>query len=141
MSWRRTSDRLDVGVVGAWRQAGRTALALRAGRGGVLDLDDARALARGLVRGLAGMGMVAAEPSPGTHLTADVREYRSSSGGFFVPEVRPGDRVAAAQLLGLVRAPIGGDPLETITAERPGVVLGVRVYPMANARELLVRIA
>jgi predicted deacylase len=58
-----------------------------------------------------------------------------------VPEVRPGDRVAAAQLLGLVRAPIGGDPLETITAERPGVVLGVRVYPMANARELLVRIA
>ena len=140
--WRRSAQKFDEGITGAWRQAGRTALVLRAGRGGVLDIGAAQALARAIVRMLGGMGMIAsAEAVPTTLTTSEVREYRSSAGGFFVPEVRAGERVAARTLLGWVRAPLGGNPIEAVHAEKSGIVLAVRSYPLAHARELLVRIA
>ena len=126
----------------AWRQAGRTALVLRAGRGGELELAAAHSLASAIVRLMGGMGMIAtAETPPPSMMTTEVREYRGASGGFFVPEVRCGATVATGDLLGWVRAPLGGNPIEAIHAEKGGIVLSVRRYPLAHARELLLRVA
>lgn len=142
VTWRRPSDKFDDGLVGAWRDAGRVAFQVRGGRGATLDVDDARVMARGLLRMLAAMGLVGAADPPGPHLETDrVRDYRTGAGGFFVPEVHPGARVSHGTLLGTVRAPLGGEPIETVVAERSGVVIGVRIYPMVHARELAVRVA
>lgn len=142
VTWRRSGDKFDQGLTGAWRSEGRTALVLRAGRGGVLDVAVSQTLASGVIRILGAMGLVAAsEPATPTLVTGETRQYRSGSGGFFVPEVRAGDRVAPRQLLGWVRQPIGGEPIEAVHAEKSGIVLGIRVYPLVLARELLVRVA
>jgi predicted deacylase len=140
VTWRRAAG--EDGLVDAWRQAGRRALQVRGGRGSSLDGDDARTLARGLLRLLAAQGMITgAQLVEASVETGDVDDYRGSSGGFFVPEVRTGARVATGDLLGLVRQPIGGEALEEVRAGRSGVVLGLRVYPMVHAQELLVRVA
>jgi hypothetical protein len=142
ITWRRSPERLDEGLVGAWRRAGQTALVLRGGRGGALDLEDARTLARALVRVLGDLGVVNhAEPAADSVVTSEVHDHRTVAGGFVVPEVRPGDRVHPGQLLGVVRAPLGGAVVEEIACGGPGTVLAVRVYPVVHARELVVRIA
>lgn len=142
VTWRRGGEKFDEGLTGAWRQAGRTALVLRAGRGGELELAAAHSLASAIVRLMGGMGMIAtAETPPPSMMTTEVREYRGASGGFFVPEVRCGATVATGDLLGWVRAPLGGNPIEAIHAEKGGIVLSVRRYPLAHARELLLRVA
>jgi predicted deacylase len=71
----------------------------------------------------------------------EVTTHRSGTGGFFVPEVHVGDRVSPGHLLGRVVAPVGGETLEEVRADRDGVVVTVRVYPMVHASELLARIA
>lgn len=140
--WRRPSEKFEDGLLGAWLDAGRVGLQLRGGRGGQLDCDEGRALGRGLIRILAAMGMVSNTDPPGPRLETDrVRDVRCGAGGFFVPEVQPGARVAAGTLLGTVRAPLGGEPIESTYAERAGIVLATRIYPMVHARELVVRIA
>ena len=140
--WRRAGGRYEGGLVGAWRGAGREALQVRGGRGLALDMDDATTLARGLVRLLAHLGIIGPQ-EPGVTVvdTERVQDYRSMSGGFFVPEVHTGERVVAGKLLGVVRSPLGGDPIEDIRAARAGVVLAARVYPMVHAQELVVRVA
>ncbi|MFN7147358.1 MAG: hypothetical protein ACK4YP_26555, partial [Myxococcota bacterium] len=60
---------------------------------------------------------------------------------FFVPEVHTGERVVPGKLLGVVRSPLGGEPVEDIRATKAGMVLALRVYPMVHAQELVVRIA
>lgn len=140
--WRRAAERHEGGLLGAWRAQGRGAIQVRGGRGAALDAADARLLARGLVRLLAELGLVSNADPPGPVLETDlVIDARAGAGGLFVPEVRPGDRVTKGQLLGVVRAPVGGDPVEEVRAERPGLVLAVRTYPMVHAQELLVRLA
>jgi uncharacterized protein len=140
--WRRAGDRFREGLVGAWGDAGRQAIVLRGGRGAVLDVPDAKLMASGLVRLLTHVGVLPAQESAATSLEVDhVEDYRSGVGGFFVPEVRAGDHVGTGALLGVVRAPLGGDPIEAIHARRAGRILAVRVYPMAHAQELLVRVA
>lgn len=140
--WRRSGDRFHEGLVAAWRDAGRRALVVRGGRGGQLGLADAHLLASGLVRLLTHLGVIGPqEPAASTLEVDQVEDYRSAAGGFFVPEVQPGELVGAGKLLGVVRAPLGGEPIEQIHARRTGRVLAVRVYPMAHAQELLVRIA
>ena len=71
----------------------------------------------------------------------EVDAYRSACGGFFVPEVWVGDLVRPGHLLGRVLAPIGGEQILEVRAERTGVVMTCRAYPMVHAQELLVRIA
>lgn len=140
--WRRTGGRYEGGLLGAWRDAGREALQVRGGRGLALDMDDATTVARGLVRLLGHLGIIGPQ-DPGVALvdTDRVTDYRSAAGGFFVPEVHTGERVAPGKLLGVVRSPLGGDPLEDVRATRGGVVLAMRVYPMVHAQELVVRMA
>lgn len=140
--WRRPSEKFEDGLVGAWQDAGRVGLQLRGGRAGQLDCEDAGQLTRGILRILAGMGMIGGAEAGSARLETDrVRDHRSGAGGFFVPEVQPGARVAAGALLGTVRAPLGGEPIETLHAERAGIVLATRIYPMVHARELVVRVA
>jgi predicted deacylase len=140
--WRRPDAHIDDGLVGAWRAAGRTALELRAGRGGALDLDDARTLARGLVRVLAAAGHINSVEGPtDSRSCSTVLDHRASVGGFFVPEVRVGETVTTGQLLGVLRAPLGGDPLEAVHAHGDGIVLALRVYPVVHANERVVRVA
>lgn len=143
--WRRPEDRLDsTGLVGAWRDAGRAALHVVGGRGLTLDTTLSHSLARGLARLLSHLNLVhTAEPSETmaevTH--ADIDHFRAEYGGFFVPEVRVGDRVRPGHLLGYVQAPIGGERLCEVRASRGGVVMTVRANPMVHASELLARIA
>lgn len=140
--WRRSEERFADGLIGAWRRDGRTAFQVRGGRGGCLDAADAREMARVVLRLMVGLGIITHAEPPGPVLdTAAVADLRTGVGGFFVPEVRPGDRVGAGALLGTVREPIGGEPLEEIRAPRAGLVLGLRVYPMVHARELAARVA
>ena len=140
--WRRPAEQLDEGLLGAWRAAGRTALVVRGGRGGSLDVGDARTMARGLVRLLAHAGHLRdPEPAPPTLVSTTMLDYRCEVGGFFVPEVRPGETVVVGQLLGTLRSPIGGEGVESVTATAAGVVLAVRVYPVVHGRELVVRVA
>lgn len=140
--WRRARSRYEGGLVGAWRDAGRSAIQVRGGRGGCLDVEDARALARGLVRLLADLGhLPTAEPADNVVETDRCADYRAAAGGFFVSEVKVGERVGAGALLGVLRNPLGGEPIDEVRAERSGTVLAVRVYPMVHAQELLVRVA
>ncbi len=140
--WRRPAEQFDDGLLGAWRAAGRTALVLRGGRGGSLDVDDAKTMARALVRLLAQAGHLhAPEPAPPTIVTEKMLDYRCEVGGFFVPEVRPGEPVVVGQVLGTLRAAIGGETIESFHATAAGVVLAVRVYPVVHGRELVVRVA
>ncbi len=142
VTWRRTDDALDDGLLGAWRAAGRSAIQVRGGRGASLDTDDAHAIARGIVRLLDSLGLLAGADAPAHTFDTDrVTDYRSGCGGFFVPAVAPGARVAARTLLGVIRTPLGGEPIEEVRAERAGLVMALRTYPMVHARELVVRIA
>jgi predicted deacylase len=142
VTWRRPLGQFEDGLVGAWRDAGRVALQVRGGRGACLDIEDARTLARGLVRMLCGLGVLTGEDPPVSAAETDrVSDYRSESGGFFVPEVLPGARVGPRAVLGVVRSPIGGDTIHELRAERGGIVMAVRSYPMVHAQELVVRVA
>lgn len=144
--WRRPGDRLEAtGLVGAWRNAGRKALHVVGGRGVTLDTGHSTTIARGLARLLAHLG-IASHPDPSGGTVADITHgdvevHRSPQGGFFVPEVRVGDRVRPSHLLGYLQAPIGGERLEEFRARREGVVMSLRAYPLVHGQELLVRIA
>jgi predicted deacylase len=143
--WRRPGAGLEsVGLVGAWRAAGHRALHVVGGRGITLDTGHSTTLAHGLSRLLAHLGIGTAldhgeTVADVTH--ADIETHRSPCGGFFVPDVRVGDRVEPGHALGHVQAPIGGEHLDEIRAGRPGIVMTVRAYPMVHAQELLVRVA
>ena len=67
--------------------------------------------------------------------------HYSGVGGFWVPEVSTGDEVAHGHLLGRVTEVIGGRRLEEIRADRKGVVITIREYPIVHASELLVRVS
>ena len=71
---------------------------------------------------------------------AGVSYHYSGAGGFWVPEVAAGDTVGVGHLLGTICEVIGGGRLEAIRADRSGVVVTMRTYPVVYARELLVRV-
>lgn len=143
--WRRPGDRLEAtGLVGAWREAGRHALHVIGGRGITLDTSLSTMLARGLSGLLAHLKIMPAlgEPSTVADIThAGIEVHRAPCGGFFVPEVRVGDRVRPGHLLGYLQAPIGGERLTEIRAGRRGVVMTLRANPLVHAQELLARVA
>lgn len=143
--WRRTGDGLNAtGLIGAWRAAGRKALHVVTGRGITLDTSLAGQTAQGFSRLLAHLGIVSHAPEG--EILADVTRnevetHRAPVGGFFVPEVRVGHIVKPGHLLGYLQAPIGGDRLCELRAQRSGVVATIRAWPMVHAQELLVRVA
>ena len=145
VTWRRPEDRLDsTGLVGAWRQEGRHALHVLGGRGMTLDLRLSTMIARGLTRLMSHLGILGACEPPETvaEIThAEVETHRAPVGGFFVAEVRVGDRVRPGHLLGHLQATVGGERLMEVRAARTGVVMTARAHPLVHAQELLVRIA
>ena len=146
MVWRREGDRLEAtGLVGAWRERGVAALHVVGGRGATLDLSRSRQIADGLLRLLTEVGVLRFGMEPGQILVDATRRgvayHYSSFGGFWVPEVAVGDRVAAGHLLGTINEVVGGSLVEEVRADRAGVVVTMRSYPVVHARELLVRVA
>ena len=145
--WRRPGIRLEpTGLIGAWRAAGRHALHIVGGRGITLDNRHATTMANALSNLLGHLGICAQMDMGGMTIAADVTHaevetHRASCGGFFVAEVRVGDKVKAGHLLGHIQSPIGGERLDEVRAGRTGVVMTVRAYPMIHAAELLVRVA
>jgi predicted deacylase len=144
--WRRAGDRLEAtGLVGAWRQQGKSALHVLGGRGATLDVADSRSMAQGIMRLLDFMGILPVPTDPGKTLVdttrAEVSYTYGSVGGFWVPEVRTGDLVKPGHLLGKITEVVGGGPLEEFRADREGVVVTMRTYPVVHAQELLVRVA
>ena len=143
--WRRPGEGLSSnGLIGAWRGAGRKALHVVVGRGITLDTSLAGQTAQGLTRLLAHLGIVSTAPDGETVADVtrtEVETHRAPVGGFFVPEVRVGHAVRPGHLLGYLQAPIGGDRLCELRAQRPGVVMTIRAWPMVHAQELLVRVA
>ena len=143
--WRRPGAHLQVtGLIGAWRAAGRKALHVVGGRGITLDTGHSSTIAEGLARLLAHVGIIS-DAGKG-EIVADVTRsqvetHRAPYGGFFVPEVRVGTRVKAGHLLGRLQLPIGGERIGEVRAQRSGVVMTVRAWPMVHAQELLVRVA
>lgn len=144
--WRRPGIRLEpTGLVGAWRAAGRKALHMVGGRGITLDNRHATTMANGLANLLGHMGISSNMDSSmaiaGDVTHAEVESHRASCGGFFVAEVRVGDRVEPGHLLGYIQSPLGGERLDEVRAACTGVVMTIRAYPMIHAQELLVRVA
>ncbi len=144
--WRRAGDRLEsTGLVGAWRQEGASALHILGGRGATLDVGAARTMTHGILRLLNHLGILSAAPDPGDNLVDTTRNqvsyHYSGMGGFWVPEVRTGDRVKPGHLLGKITEVVGGDLLEEFRADRDGIVVTMRTYPVVHARELLIRVA
>jgi uncharacterized protein len=146
MVWRRAGDRLEAtGLVGAWRETGCHSLHVVGGRGSTLDVGHAREIANGILRVLEHMDIIGSMTDPATTVIdttrAGVDYHYSSVGGFWVPEVACGDRVSPGQFLGAVTEIVGGDRMEEVRANRSGVVMSMRCYPVVHARELLVRVA
>ncbi|MCB9744866.1 MAG: succinylglutamate desuccinylase/aspartoacylase family protein [Alphaproteobacteria bacterium] len=146
MTWRREGDRIEAtGLVGAWREAGRAALHVVGGQGGTLDVSAARQIADGLLRLLCTLGMVRQTVDDGAPLVDTTRRgvgyHYSATGGFWVPEVRVGDRVEPGHVLGTLHEVIGGEVLDQVRARQQGFVVTMRTYPVVHARELLVRVA
>ena len=144
--WRRPGIRLEpTGLIGAWRAAGRKALHVVGGRGITLDNRHATTMANGLANLLGHLGISANLDSPMTVIGdvthSDVETHRASCGGFFVAEVRVGDRVEPGHLLGYIQSPVGGERLDEVRSSVTGVVMTIRAYPMIHAQELLVRVA
>ena len=143
--WRRSPRPGDESqLVDAWRQAGCRAFRVTGGRGATFDKEVGLAIANGVRRLMARLGMGTAPP--GGRVEADItgeqmQVLRSSTGGFFVPEVAVGDAVHPGHLLGRVVAPVGGATLGELRAERAGLVATLRRYPMVHAQELLLRVA
>jgi predicted deacylase len=143
--WRRRARAGDATqLVDAWRQAGCRAFRVTGGRGSTLDKAVGDELAEALRRLMGALG--ASRALPARAVLAEVGddgmlEMRCESGGFFVPEVRVGERVGAGHLLGRVVAPVGGATIEDVRAPQAGLVTCARRYPMVHARELLLRIA
>ncbi len=143
--WRRAPRPADRNsLVGCWRAQGRPALRVMGGRGATLDMPESLAMAKGLLRLMAQLGMVSA-PRPGSILAdvthREITVHRCRTGGFFVPEVAVGAQVRSGHLLGRVVAPVGGATLEDVRADRDGIVTALRLYPMVHAQELLLRVA
>jgi len=144
--WRRPGIRLEpTGLIGAWRAAGRKALHVVGGRGITLDNRHATTMANGLANLLGHLGISANLDSPMTVIGdvthSDVETHRASCGGFFVAEVRVGDRVEPGHLLGYIQSPVGGERLDEVRSSVTGVVMTIRAYPMIHSQELLVRVA
>lgn len=143
--WRRSGRPGDaVQLVNCWRERGCKAFRVTGGRGATLDKRVGLQVANGIRRLMAAMGM--SSPLPPAPVLAEVTDteiadLRCKTGGFFVPEVAVGERVSKGHLLGRVLAPVGGATLEELRANRDGLVITLRLYPMVHAQELLLRVA
>ncbi len=119
--------------------AGVPAVIAEAGGRGLLEESAVQLHLRGLGNALRHLGMLPGEPEPPRTDTRSVGRFlwlRSSEEGWWEPEVRAGEEVRAAALLGTVRN-LFGDVVERVLAPEDGVVLFLTTSPAVGADGLL----
>ncbi len=143
--WRRSGDHLrSTGLIGAWRQRGQMSLHVVGGRGVTLDTRLSTKMAASISSLLSHMGIMNSMMNIQTLAdvtTNEIDTHRAPLGGFFVPEVRVGERVLPGRLLGYLQSPLGGERLDELRAKHEGIVMTLRANPMTHAQELLARVA
>jgi predicted deacylase len=120
-------------------EIGIPAIIAEAGGCGLVEPTAVSAHVRGLDRVLALLGMTDG-PAPGGETPAYLGRFlwlRAASEGWWEPAVRPGERVAAGQVLGTVSSLDGAQVLQSVTAPAPGVPMFITSSPAVAADGLL----
>jgi len=118
---------------------GIPAIIAEAGGCGLVEPAAVAAHVRGLDRVLALLGMTS-DPAPAGEAPAHLGRFlwlRAASEGWWEPAVRPGQRVAAGQVLGTVSSLDGAQVLQSVTAPAPGVPMFITSSPAVAANGLL----
>ena len=111
--------------------AGIPAITPEAGGCGLLEEEAIEAHVLGLTNVLHVLGMAPGDPEPPRRPQRLVRRFiwmRAEKGGWWQPDVRPGESVAAGARLGVVCDPYG-EELEVICAPEAGVPLFITSSP------------
>jgi hypothetical protein len=120
-------------------EIGIPAIIAEAGGCGLVEPAAVAAHVRGLDRVLAVLGMTS-DPPPDGEAPVYLGRFlwlRAASEGWWEPAVRPGQRVAAGQVLGTVSSLDGAQVLQSVTAPAPGVPMFITSSPAVAADGLL----
>src|SRR5262252_7945669 len=118
---------------------GIPAIIAEAGGCGLVEPAAVAAHVRGLDRVLALLGMTS-DPVPDGAAPVHLGRFlwlRAASEGWWAPTVRPGERIAAGQVLGTVSSLDGAQELQSVTAPAPGVPMFITSSPAVAANGLL----
>jgi len=120
-------------------EIGIPAIIAEAGGCGLVEAAAVAAHVRGLDRLLALLGMTS-DPAPDGEAPVYLGRFlwlRAADEGWWEPAVRPGQRVAAGQVLGTVSSLDGAQVLQSVTAPAPGVPMFITSSPAVAANGLL----
>jgi uncharacterized protein len=120
-------------------EIGIPAIIAEAGGCGLVEPAAVAAHVRGLDRVLALLGMTS-DPVPDGEAPVHLGRFlwlRTASEGWWEPAVRPGEQVAAGQVLGTVSSLDGAQVLQSVTAPAPGVPMFITSSPAVAANGLL----
>jgi uncharacterized protein len=120
-------------------EIGIPAIIAEAGGCGLVEPAAVAAHVRGLDRLLALLGLTS-DPAPDGEAPVHLGRFlwlRAAAGGWWEPAVRPGQRVAAGQVLGTVSSLDGAQVLQSVTAPAPGVPMFITSSPAVAANGLL----
>jgi uncharacterized protein len=120
-------------------EIGIPAVIAEAGGCGLVEPAAVAAHVRGLDRVLALLGMTS-DPVPDGATPVYLGRFlwlRAASEGWWEPAVRPGEQVAAGQVLGTVSSLDGAQVLQSVTAPAPGVPMFITSSPAVTANGLL----
>jgi hypothetical protein len=120
-------------------EIGIPAIIAEAGGCGLVEPAAVAAHVRGLDRVLALLGMTS-DPVPDGGTPVHLGRFlwlRAASEGWWEPAVRPGERVAAGQVVGTVSSLDGAQVLQSVTAPAPGVPMFITSSPAVAAHGLL----
>jgi len=120
-------------------EIGIPAIIAEAGGCGLVEPDAVAAHVRGLDQVLALLGMTS-DPARRGEAPVHLGRFlwlRAASEGWWEPAVRPGQRVAAGQVLGTVSSLDDSQVLQSVTAPAPGVPMFITSSPAVAANGLL----
>jgi uncharacterized protein len=120
-------------------EIGIPAIIAEAGGCGLVEPAAVAAHVRGLDRVLALLGMTS-DPVPDGEAPVHLGRFlwlRATGEGWWEPAVRPGEQVAAGQVLGTVSSLDGAQVLQSVTAPAPGVPMFITSSPAVAANGLL----
>ncbi|MGN6380174.1 MAG: succinylglutamate desuccinylase/aspartoacylase family protein [Gaiellales bacterium] len=124
---------------GAAAELGIPGVIAEVGGRGLLEADAVALHLTGISNVLRRLGMLPGEPEPATQPQHTVDRFvwlRTSTRGWWRPQVGAGDRVAAGEVLGVVED-LFGEPAERIEAPEDGVILFATTSPAMAEEGLL----